>query len=106
MFRSVGGVSVCTGRGFILIGLGSVGGGLGFGDTGGGHFLTSTKAKENKKEKIRLINPRYIILILNKTIKYNMCLKQICPSKYLTTRSKEFLLCNFSTFFQHMFPAA
>lgn len=43
VFKSLGGVSVRADMGFILIGLGSVGGGLGFGDTGGGTFLTSTK---------------------------------------------------------------
>lgn len=43
VIRSLGGVSICVGRGFIFTGFGSVGGGLGFGDTGGGTFLISTE---------------------------------------------------------------
>lgn len=52
MFRSLGGVSVCVGKGFILIGLGSVGGGLGFGDTGSGTLLPSTKETKPSEKKL------------------------------------------------------
>lgn len=52
VFRSLGGVSVCVGKGFILIGLGSVGGGLGFGDTGGGTLLPSTKESKPSEKKL------------------------------------------------------